>query len=88
MLQGQQRAGLAYRELQRAQHETKFAEQDYLNAKDAYRAAQKRADELRHQAETSKKALDAARTKEDAARKAYENALNAVDQMQRKPPAK
>lgn len=88
MLHSQQRAGIAYRHLQQAQYESKLAEQEYLNAEDAYRAAQKRADEFRRQAETSKKALDAARAKEAAARKAYENALNAVDQMQRKPPAK
>lgn len=85
LLQGQQRAGIAYRELQQAQYETGLAEQDYLNAEDANRAAQKRADEFRRQAEMAKKTLDAAKVKEAAARKAYENALNAVDQLQRKP---
>lgn len=85
MLQGQQRAGIAYRELQQAQYETKLAEQDYLNAEDANRAAQKRADEFRRQAEMAKKSLDAAKMKEAAARKAYENALNVVDRLPRKP---
>ncbi len=85
MLQGQQRAGIAYRELQQAQYETRLAEQDYLNAEDANRAARKRADEFSRQAEAAKKTLDAAKVKEAAARKAYENALNAVDRLQRKP---
>jgi len=88
LLHGQQRAGFAYRQLEQARYETKLAEQDYLNAEDARRAAQKQADEFRHQAETAKKALNAAQAKEAAARKAYENALNAVDQLQRKSPAK
>lgn len=88
MLPGQQRAGFAYRQLEQARYETKLAEQDYLNAEDAHRAAQKRADEFRRQAETAKQALNAAKAKEAAARKAYENALNAVDQLQRKSPAK
>jgi len=85
LLQGQQRAGIAYRELQQAQYETGLAEQDSLNAEDASRAAQKRADEFRRQAETAKKTFEAAKVKEAAARKAYENALNAVDRLQRKP---
>lgn len=85
VLQNQQRAGIAYRQLQQAQYETKLAEQDYLNAEDARRAAQKRADELRREAETAKKAFDAAKAKEAAARVAYEKEVNAVDRLQRKP---
>lgn len=85
VLQNQQRAGIAYRQLQQAQYETKLAEQDYLNAEDARRAAQKRADELRREAETAKKAFDVAKAKEAAARVAYEKEVNAVDQLQRKP---
>ena len=68
-----------------AQYETRLAGRDCLNAEDANRAAQKRAEELRRQAEAAKKALDAAKVMEAAARKAYENALNAVDRLQHKP---
>lgn len=85
LLQGQQRAGFAYRELQQAQYETRLAEQDYLNAEDANRAARMRADEFRRQAAMAKKTLEAAKLKEAAARKAYENALNAVDRLPHKP---
>ena len=85
VLQSQQRAGMAYRQLQQAQYETKLAEQDYLNAEDARRLAQKRADELRREAEPAKKAFDAAKAKEAAARVAYEKEVNAVDKLQRKP---
>lgn len=88
LLQGQQRTGIAYRELQQAQHDAKFAEQDYLNTQDAYQAAQNRADELRRQAESAKKTLDAARAKEAAARQRYEKEVNAIGQPPQKPPAK
>lgn len=85
VLQSQQRAGMAYRQLQQAQYETKLAEQDYLNAEDARRLAQKRADELRREAETAKKAFDAVKAKEAAARAAYEKEVNAVDRLHRTP---
>lgn len=88
LLQGQQRTGIAYRELQQAQHDAKFAEQDYLNLQDAYEAAQKRADEFRRQAESAKKTRDAARAKEAAARQRYEKEVNAISQPPQKPPAK
>jgi hypothetical protein len=76
---------MAYRQLQQAQYETKLAEQDYLNAEDARRLAQKRADELRREAETAKKAFDAVKAKEAAARAAYEKEVNAVDRLHRTP---
>ena len=85
VLHSQQRAGMAYRQLQQAQYETNLAEQDYLNAEEARRLAQKRADELRREAETAKKMFDAAKAKEAAARAAYEKEVNAVDRLQRKP---
>lgn len=85
LLHGQQRAGMAYRQLEQARYEAKLAGQEHLNAEDAYRAARDRADELKRQAEAAKKALDAAKAKEAAARKAYENALNAVDQLRASP---
>jgi ABC-type lipopolysaccharide export system ATPase subunit len=83
LLQGQQRAGIAYRQMQQAQYDRKLAEQDNLNAQSAYRTAQQRADELKRQAETAKQALDAAKTKESAARSAYDKEVNAVDQIHR-----
>lgn len=88
LLQGQQRAGIAYRELQQAQHDAKFAEQDYLNMQDAYQAAQKRADELSRQAESAKKIRDTARAKEVAARLRYEKEVNAISPPPQKSPAK
>jgi hypothetical protein len=88
LLQGQQRASLAYRELEQAQHDAKFAEQDYLNLQDAYLAAQKRADAIRRETESAKKTLDVAKAKEIAARQRYEKAVNAVGQPLPKPPAK
>lgn len=88
LIQGQQRAGNAYRELQQAQHDTRFAEQDYLNMQDTYQAAQKQADALRRQAESAKKTLDAARTKEAEARQRYESEINAISRPSQKPPAK
>ena len=44
-IQNSQRAATtAYRELQQAQYESKLAEQDFLNAQEAQRSAQKLAD--------------------------------------------
>jgi len=88
LLQGQQRTGFAYRELQQAQHDAKFAEQDYLNLRDAYLAAQKRSDELKHQVEAAKKTLDVAKAKEAAARQHYEKEVNAVGRLPQNSPAR
>lgn len=85
---GQQQAGEAYRRLQQAQYDAKLAEQDYLNTEDAYRAQQKQVDALKHQVDAAKKTLDAARAQEAAARKAYDQAVDAVDRMQRAPQPK
>lgn len=85
---GQVRAGAAYRELQEAQYEAKLAEQDVLNAQEAHRAAQKNADDLKRQLDAATKALAAAKAREASARKAYDEALGAVDRAFQKPPAK
>jgi hypothetical protein len=85
---GQMKTGAAYRDLQQAQYESKLAEQDFLNAQDAQKAAQKQADEMRRQLDAAKKALDAAKSKEAAARKRYDGALGAVDRAFQAPPAK
>lgn len=80
--------GAAYRELRQAQHESKLAEQDYLNAQEADRVAQQQAQERRRQLEAAKKALDDARAREAAARKRYDEALTAVDRAFEKKPVK
>jgi biopolymer transport protein ExbB/TolQ len=85
---GQQAAGTAYRELQQAQYESKLAEQDFLNAQEADRAAQQQAQERRRQLEAAKKAFDAAKAREADARKRYDQALTSVDRAFEKPPAK
>ena len=86
--QSQQRTGAAHRELRQAQYEAKLAEQDFLNAQEAQRAAQRHADEMKRQLDAAKKTLDAAKLKEAQARKRYDAALGGVDQAFQKPPAK
>lgn len=54
----QQRAGIAYRELQQAQYESKLAEQDLVQADGEYKAAIKRAEESKRRADAAKKAFD------------------------------
>lgn len=88
ILQGQQRASVAYRELQQAQYDAKLAEQDYWQAEDAYRAAQQHADGLKRKLEAARKALDAAKAKEARARESYEQALGTVDKLWQKPQGK
>ena len=85
---GQQRAGAAYRDLQQARHEAKLAEQEFINAEEAQRAAQKHAEDMKRQLDGAKKALDAARAKEVQSRKAYDEALDGVDRARQQPPAK
>ena len=84
----QQKTGAAYRDLQQAQFEAKLAGQDFLNAQEAQRAAQKQADQMKRQLDAAKKALDAARSKEAQARKRYDEALGGVDSAFQKPPVK
>ena len=84
----QQRTGAAYRELQQAQFEAKLAEQDFLNAQETSRAAQRHADEMKRQLDAARTALDAARQKEAQARKRYDETLSGVGQAFQKPPAK
>jgi chromosome segregation ATPase len=85
LLQGQQKAGVAYRELQQAEYAARQAEQEYRQADADYKAAQKRADELKRLVDAAKKNLDAAKAKETSARKSYEAAVNAVDQSSQRP---
>lgn len=88
ILQGQQRAGTAYRELQQAGYAAKQADQDFRQADADYKSAQKRADDLKRQVDAAKKNLDAAKAREAKARKAYDAAVNAVDQSSQRPAQK
>jgi hypothetical protein len=76
--QGQQRAGTAYRDLQRAEFDRRQAELDVQRAEGEYKVAQKRADELKRETENTRKVLEAAKAREAQARKLYDAAINAV----------
>ncbi|MDH3288164.1 MAG: hypothetical protein OEP48_10640 [Betaproteobacteria bacterium] len=88
--QAQIRASAAYSELQQAQYELKLSGQDYVNTQDAYRAAPQpagdTAENIKRELDKTKKALDAAKIKEARARKAYDDALDAVDKAWGRPP--
>lgn len=86
--QDQQKAGVAFRELRRAEGVTTQAEQEYRQADADYKATQKRADELKNHADAAKKRADAAKANETQARKKYDAAVNAVDQDARPAPKK
>jgi len=85
--QGQYRAGIAYRELEQARHDAKFAEQDVLNLRDAHAAAQQQAEARKHDLDAAQKALDAARARLAAAQQAYDREVNAIDAAHRAAPA-
>ncbi len=74
----QQRVTATYREMQQAAFEAKLAEQDVLNTQDAFNATRARADALKTELDKFIKSRDAAKAKEAAARKRYDDALNAV----------
>ena len=71
----------------RARAEAKLAEQDYVNTQDAYRAAAQSAQDIKVELDKMQKALDAAKAREARARKAYDAALDAVEQAWGRPPA-
>ncbi len=77
-LMQQQRVTAAYGELQQAEYASKLAEQDVLNTRDAYNNTRARADALKADLDKFSKARDAAKATEAAARKRYDDALNAV----------
>jgi biopolymer transport protein ExbB/TolQ len=81
----QQATGVAYRQLQQAQYESKLAEQEFLNAQEVHHIAQQHAEERKRQLDAAKKALDAAKAKEAQLRKRYEQALTEVDRAFEKP---
>jgi hypothetical protein len=77
--QRQRQTGVAYRRLQEVRWEKHLAEQDYLNADAAYRAAQTNADALKRQADDAKKGYAAAQARAKAAEEAYERGMRSVD---------
>jgi chromosome segregation ATPase len=84
----QLRAGAAYQEMQEARQNAIRAEADLLNAQDANRVAQKQAAETKQQLDAARQALDAAKARDAKARKAYDDALDAVDRARKMPAAK
>lgn len=76
----QYRAGAAYRALQQARHEARFAEQDYLNAQEALRTGH-HSDTSERAVEAARRALDAAQANVAVARAAYEKEVDAVDRL-------
>ena len=77
-LMQQQRVTAAYSALQQAEYESKLAEQDVLNTQDAYNTTRARAEALKADLDKFSTVRDAAKAKEAAARKRYDDALNAV----------
>ena len=77
LLQQQQRTSAAYREVQQTAFEAKLAEQEVLNTQDAFKAARERAEMLKADLEKAVKARDAAKAREAAARRRYDEALRA-----------
>ncbi|MBM3343663.1 MAG: hypothetical protein FJY56_16380 [Betaproteobacteria bacterium] len=71
----QVRATMAYRDVQQAAFESKLAEQDVLNTQEAYNITRARADALKIELEKAIKARDAAKAREAAARKRYDEVL-------------
>lgn len=86
VVQGQQRAGIAYRELQQAGHDAKFAEQEVWQAQEAHAQAQKALQARRQELAAAEKALARARARQQSAQQAYDAAVNAVDAAHRKAP--
>jgi predicted lipid-binding transport protein (Tim44 family) len=84
--QGQYRAGSAHRALEQARHEAKLAEQDVLNLRDANAAAQMEAAFRKGELDKSEKTLAAARARLQAAQRAYDDAVGAVDAVPRAAP--
>ena len=82
------KAGNAYNEMQRAEQATRDAEQAAKRADLINKDAQKRAVEAQQQADAAKKKFEAAKLRETEARKAYDDALNAVDRVVTPPKSK
>ena len=79
VIRGQHRAAQAYRDWEEARYQLKLADQDAMNAEEAYRLADGDKAERKQQLDAAKKALAVARSKETAARQAYDKAVLDVD---------
>ncbi len=79
----QMRAGTAYRELREAQYRTRLAEQEVWAAEDAARASGADPAETGIRLSAAQKALAAAKSREAAARSAYDQTLTEVERIQR-----
>jgi hypothetical protein len=77
----QRKAGAAFSDLQKAEFDSKQAQEEHRQAHESHNAAQKHADDLKAQAELAHKKLGAAKTRESAARKTYDGAVEAVDKI-------
>lgn len=86
VLQGQQRAGIAYRDWQQAIYEAKLAEQEVWQAQEGHAAAQKVANARKQELAAAEKALAQAQARQKSAQQAYDAALNAVDAAHRSAP--
>ena len=75
-LEQQQRVSQAYRELQQVLFENRQVELDYSNAQDEDKMARGRAEAARQTLDKATVARNAAKAKESAARKRYDDALN------------
>jgi len=84
----QQKAGVAYREMQHAQFAAKQADEDFRQAEADYKAAQARADELKRSADAARKKRDAAQAQAVQARKTYDAAVDAVGRNSQPAPKK
>jgi hypothetical protein len=74
----QQRVTATYREMQQAAFEAKLADQDVLNTQEAHKTTAARAEALKAELDKAVKVRDAAKAKEAAARKRYDEVLSAV----------
>ena len=83
VVSSQHRAGQAYREWEEARYQRKLAEQDAMNAEEAYRQADSDKGERKRELDAAQKARTAARAKEEAARKTYDKAVLDVDRARR-----
>jgi hypothetical protein len=83
VIRGQHKAGQAYRDWEEARYQRKLAEQDAMNAEDAYRQADADKAERKKQLDSAQEARAAARAREEAARKAYDKAVLDVDRARR-----
>ena len=77
----QQKTATAHRWLEQMRYEERLAEQDYVNAEAASQSAQKTAETLKHKAKNAKAAYAAAQARTAEAKRGYDQAMHAVDEL-------